>query len=59
VENLNDRYPQEQRSDFSLTRFTVVRNDDPEPDDWELPTGLPRGAVRAARRARNRRQKAA
>jgi len=48
VENLNDRYPQEQRSDFSLTRFTVVRNDDPEPDDWELPTGLPKGAVRAS-----------
>jgi len=42
VENLNDRYPQEQRSDFSLTRFTVVRNDDPEPDDWECRRACPR-----------------
>ncbi|MET7933938.1 hypothetical protein [Streptomyces sp. NPDC005322] len=41
VENFNDRYPKEQRSDFSLTRFTVARSESPGLDGWELPTGLP------------------
>lgn len=59
VENLNDRYPEEQRPDYSLTRFTVVRNDTSGPDDWELPTGLPKGAVRAARRSLSKGAKAA
>ncbi|MFE0087113.1 hypothetical protein [Streptomyces sp. NPDC058991] len=29
VENLNDRHPEEQRADFSLTRFTVTRSESP------------------------------
>ncbi|MER8066863.1 hypothetical protein ABTZ59_00875 [Streptomyces sp. NPDC094034] len=51
VENFNDRYPEEQRSDFSLTRFTVGRSDSPDVDGWALPTGLPPAASQAARRA--------
>ncbi|MFE2034238.1 tyrosine-type recombinase/integrase [Streptomyces scopuliridis] len=59
VENFNDRYPEEQRSDFSLTRFTVARSESPGVDGWALPTGLPPAASRAARRAPNTRRKAA
>ncbi|UUU35784.1 site-specific integrase [Streptomyces sp. CA-210063] len=59
VENFNNHYPDEQRSDFSLTRFTVGRSYVPGPDAWELPKGLPPGAVRAARRSRSSGQKAA
>ncbi|MFJ5307424.1 tyrosine-type recombinase/integrase [Streptomyces sp. NPDC088350] len=59
VENFNDRYPEEQRSDFSLTRFTVGRSQDPGPDSWTLPTGLPKAAGRRSGRAPNRSRKAA
>jgi integrase len=59
VENFNDRYPEEQRSDFSLTRFTVGRAEGPGPDGWELPTGLPTTRPRRARGAAKRRRKAA
>ncbi|AJC58541.1 site-specific integrase [Streptomyces sp. 769] len=55
VENFNDRYPEEQRADFSLTRFTVARSETPGVDGWALPTGLPPAAVRASKK----RQKAA
>ncbi|WP_145497460.1 tyrosine-type recombinase/integrase [Streptomyces sp. CFMR 7] len=41
VENFNDRYPEEQRPSFSLTRFTVGRSESPEVEGWALPTGLP------------------
>lgn len=51
VENFNDRYPEEQRADFSLTRFTIARSESPGVDDWALPTGLPPAATRTARRA--------
>ncbi|WP_369169160.1 hypothetical protein AB5J49_15165 [Streptomyces sp. R28] len=59
VENFNDRYPEEQRADFSLTRFTIARPDSPGVDDWTLPTGLPRAAARTARRAPRKRREAA
>lgn len=59
VENFNDRYPEEQRADFSLTRFTIARSESPGVDSWALPTGLPPAASRTARRARNRHRKAA
>lgn len=59
VENFNALYPEEQRSDFSLTRFTVARSESPSVDGWALPTGLPPAASRAARRAPNGRRKAA
>lgn len=59
VENFNDRYPEEQRADFSLTRFTVARSESPSVDGWALPTGLPPAASRTARRAPNGRRKAA
>ncbi|MEV0476209.1 hypothetical protein [Streptomyces prunicolor] len=59
VENFNDRYTEEQRPDFSLTRFTVGRAEDPGPDGWELPTGLPTTRSRTARGAAKRRRKAA
>ncbi|MEU7639542.1 hypothetical protein AB0C11_26190 [Streptomyces sp. NPDC039016] len=59
VENFNDRYPEEQRSDFSLTRFTVARSETPSVDGWALPTGLPPAATRASRRASKERRKAA
>jgi len=58
VENFNDRHPEEQRPDFSLTRFTVGRAEDPGPDGWELPTGLPTTEPRTARGAAKRRRKA-
>ncbi|MEU8560509.1 tyrosine-type recombinase/integrase [Streptomyces cyaneofuscatus] len=59
VENFNDQYPEDQRTDFSLVRFTVARTESPDAAEWELPTGLPPAATRTARRAPNRRQKAA
>ncbi|WP_093806491.1 hypothetical protein [Streptomyces sp. Ncost-T6T-1] len=59
VENFNDQYPEEQRADFSLVRFTVARTELPDAAEWELPTGLPPAATRPARKAPNRRQKAA
>ncbi|MGW0542272.1 tyrosine-type recombinase/integrase [Streptomyces griseoincarnatus] len=55
VENFNDRYPEDQRADFSLTRFTIARSESPVLDVWALPTGLPP----AARRASKGRRKAA
>lgn len=60
VENFNDHYPEEQRSDFSLTRFSVGRPQDPGPDSWALPTGLPTTTGRSrSRRPANRRRTAA
>lgn len=59
VENFNDRYPEEQRSDFSLTRFTVSRSQAPGPEGWALPTGLPSTAGTRSRRTSNRRRQAA
>ncbi|MEU1942472.1 tyrosine-type recombinase/integrase [Streptomyces sp. NPDC020125] len=59
VENFNDRYPEEQRAVFSLTRFTIARSDPPGLDGWALPTGLPPAAARTARRAPKGRRKAA
>ncbi|WP_437076801.1 hypothetical protein [Streptomyces sp. enrichment culture] len=59
VENFNDRYPAEQRADFSLTRLTIARSEAPGVDGWALPTGLPPAASRTARRASNGRRKAA
>ncbi|GAA0935490.1 MULTISPECIES: tyrosine-type recombinase/integrase [Streptomyces violaceusniger group] len=51
VENFNDRYPEEQRAGFSLTRFTIARSESPGLDGWALPTGLPPTAARTARRS--------
>ncbi|WP_073751533.1 tyrosine-type recombinase/integrase [Streptomyces sp. CB03234] len=59
VENFNDRYPEEQRAEFSLTRFTIARSESPGVDGWALPTGLPPAASRTARRASNGHRKAA
>ncbi|MGW1914936.1 tyrosine-type recombinase/integrase [Streptomyces sp. NPDC002076] len=59
VENFNYRYPEEQRSDFSLTRFTIARSEAPGLDGWALPTGLPPAAAWPARRTPNGRRKAA
>ncbi|WP_274558160.1 tyrosine-type recombinase/integrase [Streptomyces spiramyceticus] len=60
VENFNDRYPEEQQSDFSLTRFTIARSESPGLDNWALPTGLPPAASRTASRASKKgRRKAA
>ncbi|WP_407286474.1 tyrosine-type recombinase/integrase [Streptomyces sp. BP-8] len=59
VENFNDRYPEEQRSDFSLTRFTVARSESTGLTDVALPTGLPPTPGRAGRRRTSRHQKAA
>ncbi|WP_395371380.1 tyrosine-type recombinase/integrase [Streptomyces tubercidicus] len=59
VENFNDRYPEEERTSFSLTRFTVARSESPDLGGWALPTGLPPAASRTTRRAPKRRQKAA
>ncbi|MGD6752057.1 tyrosine-type recombinase/integrase [Streptomyces sp. BH105] len=56
VENFNDRYPEEQRAKFSLTRFTVARSETPEAESWALPTGLPPATPRAGRRGPNRRR---
>ncbi len=58
VENFNDRYPEEQRPDFSLTRFTVARSESAGLDGWALRTGLPPAATGTSRRAPNRRRKA-
>ncbi|OLZ66537.1 hypothetical protein AV521_26915 [Streptomyces sp. IMTB 2501] len=57
VENFNDRYPEEQRTSFSLTRFTIARSKSPALDAWSLPTGLPPAAIRTARRGPSRRRK--
>ncbi|MFE0255149.1 tyrosine-type recombinase/integrase [Streptomyces sp. NPDC059010] len=59
VENFNDRYSEEQRPDFSLTRFTVSRSQDPSLDTWVLPTGLPTTTRSRSRRPANSRRKAA
>ncbi|NEW77327.1 tyrosine-type recombinase/integrase [Streptomyces rhizosphaericus] len=59
VENFNDRYPEEQRADFSLTRFAIARSESPGLDGWALPTGLPPTAARTARRTSKGRRKAA
>jgi hypothetical protein len=56
VENFNDRYPEEQRAKFSLTRFTVARSEPPAVDGWVLPTGLPPAASRGRRRGSNKRR---
>ncbi|MFJ2818921.1 hypothetical protein ACIQOU_35370 [Streptomyces sp. NPDC091279] len=58
VENFNDLYTEQQRSDFSFTRFTVSRAENPGPDGWELPTGLPTRAAEPARTVPDRRWKA-
>lgn len=59
VENLNDRYPEEQWTDYSLTRFTVARPESASLNGRALPTGLPPTATRAARRGPNGRRKTA
>ncbi|GAA2351123.1 hypothetical protein [Streptomyces violaceusniger] len=59
VENFNDRYPEEQRADLSLTHFTIARSESPGLDGWALPTGLPPTAARTARRTSKGRRKAA
>lgn len=59
VENFNDRYPEDQRSDFSLTRFTIARSESPGVAGWALPTGLPPAASQTTRRASKGRRKAA
>ncbi|MFE7780579.1 tyrosine-type recombinase/integrase [Streptomyces nigrescens] len=59
VENFNDRYAEEERAYFSLTRFTVARSESPDLGGWALPTGLPPAASRTTRRAPSRRQTAA
>ncbi len=59
VENVNDQYPEEQRADFSLVRFTVARTESPDSAGWALPTCLPPAATRTSRRTPNRRQKVA
>jgi integrase len=59
VENFNDLYPKVQRADFALTRFTVARSESPGLDGFALPRGLPPAASRTARRAPNKRRKAA
>ncbi|WP_382465802.1 tyrosine-type recombinase/integrase [Streptomyces noursei] len=59
VENFNDRYPEEQRSDFSLTRFTVARSETPGVGGWALPTGLPSGTRKPRRRSSDDHRKAA
>ena len=56
VENVNGRYPEEQRAAFSLTRFTVARSGSPGVEGWTLPTGLPPAASRASRRDSNKRR---
>jgi hypothetical protein len=57
VENFNDRYPEELRADFSLTRFTIARSESPDLDGWELPTGLPPAASRTGRQTPSRRRR--
>ncbi|MEV0257763.1 tyrosine-type recombinase/integrase [Streptomyces sp. NPDC050732] len=59
VENFNERYSEEQRANFSLTRFTIARSESPDVGVWALPTGLPPAAGRTARRASRGSQKAA
>ncbi|MGW4884701.1 hypothetical protein [Streptomyces murinus] len=59
VENINDRYPEEQRTDFSLTRFTAARSESPSVDGWALPTGLPPATTGSSRGHRRGRQKTA
>lgn len=59
VGNFNDRYPPEQQSDFSLTRFTVGRADTPGPEGWALPTGLPTEGTESAAGPAKRVQRAA
>ncbi|MFF5478149.1 hypothetical protein ACFY5C_12540 [Streptomyces sp. NPDC012935] len=59
LQNFNDRYSEEQRADFSLTRITVARPESPGVDDWTLPTGLPPTATGTARRAPTRSREAA
>ncbi|MFF7711508.1 hypothetical protein [Streptomyces sp. NPDC007988] len=59
VENFNNRYPEEQRADSSLTRFTVARSESPTVEEWALPTGLPPAASRPGRRSPSRHRKAA
>ncbi|MFF7092822.1 tyrosine-type recombinase/integrase [Streptomyces rubradiris] len=59
VENFNDRYPDEQRADFSLIRLTVARSEAPGLGGWSLPTGLPPAAARSTRRTSGGRRKAA
>ncbi|MEU3533906.1 hypothetical protein AB0E70_20270 [Streptomyces murinus] len=54
VENFNDRYPEEQRAAFSLTRFMVARSESPGVDGWALPTGLPPATTGSSRRASKR-----
>ncbi|MEV0264926.1 hypothetical protein AB0I49_26785 [Streptomyces sp. NPDC050617] len=59
VENFNDQYPEEQRMDFSLTRFTIARSESPDLGGWTLPRGLPPATGRSARRSSHRRRKEA
>ncbi|MEU9965449.1 tyrosine-type recombinase/integrase [Streptomyces malaysiensis] len=59
VENFSDRYPEEQRAVFSLTRFTIVRAECPDLDGWAPLTGPPPARARTTRRAPNGRRKSA
>lgn len=59
VENFNDRYPEEQRTNFSLTRFTIARSEAPPVDGWALPQSLPPTAGAPAHRPSTGRRKAA
>ncbi|MFJ2202734.1 tyrosine-type recombinase/integrase [Streptomyces violaceusniger] len=58
VENFNDHYPEEQRAEFSLMRFTIARSQSPGLNGWALPTGLPSAAARTARRSSKGRREA-
>ncbi|NEW72560.1 tyrosine-type recombinase/integrase [Streptomyces rhizosphaericus] len=59
VENFSDRYPEEQRAAFSLTRFTIARAESPDLDGWAPLTGAPPARARTTRRAPKGRRKAA
>ncbi|WP_330340196.1 tyrosine-type recombinase/integrase [Streptomyces sp. NBC_00557] len=59
VENLNERYPEDQRPYFSLLRFMIARSEAPGIDGWGLPQGLPSGSPGSTRRGRGSRRKTA
>ncbi|MFI1830594.1 tyrosine-type recombinase/integrase [Streptomyces sp. NPDC020412] len=58
VESFSALYAEEQRGDFSFTRFTVARSEEaPDLDGWTLPTGLPSSAGRVTKRPPKGRRK--
>ncbi|MFJ1994294.1 tyrosine-type recombinase/integrase [Streptomyces asiaticus] len=59
VENFSDRYQEEQRAAFSLTRFTIARAESPDLDGWAPLTGALPARARTTRRAPKGRRKAA